>query len=329
MARPFATFIGIDLGGARGKSTAVARLTVEAADAGAGRHAEPLHVLPAARPAAAAVLVEDVSTRHAGVEPWFDDVLVDYLAKMPEGTAIAVNSPLTLPACVRCQEPVCPGQLECVDPAVIWLNTVGAELVQSEALSDRDRIAAVPASGPRPRASAGARAASATVHADAGGMRGRPLLSPYTHRCTAVHLRHERQIHTRETLGQGAGPVTGRAAHLRRALAAHGYRLNENLIEVSSRATVHALFGPRKARGYKRDADPWETRAEIVERLSDSLRFAPTSRLSREEVLRNDHCFEAVLSAYTAFLWARDDWQLPSEGPFDADGWIWAPSGPY
>jgi hypothetical protein len=138
-------------------------------------------------------------------------------------------------------------------------------------------------------------------------------------------LRHARGIKTRETLGQGSGPITARATHLRRALTGHGYTLNENLIEVSPHATVHALFGHRKARGYKRDADPWETRAEIVERLSPTLRFAPTSCFSREQVLRNDHCFEAVLSAYTAYLWARDDWQLPQADVFHGDGHIWAP----
>ena len=91
-------------------------------------------------------------------------------------------------------------------------------------------------------------------------------------------------------------------------------------------ATVRALFGSRRARGYKRDADPWETRAAIVEDLSSHMHFAPTSCLSREEVLRNDHCFEALLSAYTAFLWARDNWELPSDDRlWSEDGWIWAP----
>ena len=128
-------------------------------------------------------------------------------------------------------------------------------------------------------------------------------------------------------MGQGSGPVAARAVHLRRALGRRGYRLNRNLVEVSPRATVHALVDARRARGYKRDADPWETRAEIIERLSDDLRFGLTSCLSREQVLANDHCFEAVLSGYTAYLWARDDWQLPADDAelFGRDGWIWAP----
>jgi hypothetical protein len=63
----------------------------------------------------------------------------------------------------------------------------------------------------------------------------------------------------------------------------------------------------------------------IIEALED-MRFATQSRLAREEVLRNDHCFEALLSSYTAYLWARDGWPLPDE-LFTADGWIWIPPG--
>src|SRR5690348_4412718 len=37
-----------------------------------------------------------------------------------------------------------------------------------------------------------------------------------------------------------------------------------------------------------------------------------------------DHCFDAVISAYTAFLWARDGWDTPG-GVFEDDGWIVAP----
>jgi hypothetical protein len=41
-------------------------------------------------------------------------------------------------------------------------------------------------------------------------------------------------------------------------------------------------------------------------------------------VLQSDHCFDAVLSAYTAYLWARDGWPTP-DGCFTDDGWIVAP----
>ena len=119
------------------------------------------------------------------------------------------------------------------------------------------------------------------------------------------------------------GAITARAGQLRKRLHGAGYQLHGNLLEVSPTATIAALCGDRVARGYKRDADPWVTRASVLEGFTD-LVFAPQSRMAREDVLRNDHCFEAVIAAYTAFLWARDGWQMP-DGVFHDDGWIVTP----
>jgi hypothetical protein len=288
MRSGYTTFVGIDLGGPRGKSTAVARLA---------RTDEP-----------GAALVEEVRTRFRGAEPWGDDALVDYVTSLGDGVVVAIDAPLTVPACVRCVRPACPGYQACEDPATIWLRTVGAELREQTALADRDRIAAVPAGAAVPAAAPPA---------------PRPM-APYTHRCTEVLLHYGQDLVPRENLAQATSPIAARAAHLRRVLAGRGFALHENLLEVSPRVTVHALFGRKRARGYKRDADPWQTRASIVEELGARLRFATSSRLAREEVLRNDHCFDALLAGYTAFLWAVEGWTMP-EGPFADDGWIWTP----
>jgi predicted RNase H-like nuclease len=123
------------------------------------------------------------------------------------------------------------------------------------------------------------------------------------------------------------GPLTARAAHLTRALARFGYKLNTNLLEVYPKATIAKLWGEKIARRYKRRAGTWEARAGILEALSGTLEFAAGSRMAREPCLQNDHCFDAVICAYTAFLWARDGWQMPEEDRqvFAVDGWIWAP----
>lgn len=287
-------YIGIDLGGARGKTTAVARLSP--GDGGTG------------------VSVEEVSTRHGGIDPWYDAVLIDYLARLgSEGSVVAVNAPLTVPACLRCQLTVCPGKDECVDPAVVWLRNEGAEIVAQALENDLDRIVAIPHT----------RASSTFSGTARRSQYQRSRIEPYMHRGSEIELCYERGLLPRDCLGLGTGPIAARAAHLRRMLTGLGFDLHRNLLEVSPRATVHALFGARQARGYRRDADPWETRAAIVEQLDD-MRFALGSRLSREDVLRNDHCFEALISAYTAYLWARDGWTMPT-GIFGEDGWIWAP----
>jgi hypothetical protein len=290
--RIFSTFVGIDLGGARGKTTAVARLAL--GDDG--------------------VAVQEVTTRHRGVDPWHDAVLLDYLLHLEQPAVIAVNAPLTVPACVRCVLPACPGKEACAEPAVQWLCGQGAALAEGAMESDGDRIAVIP-SGHGYRGFAGTPAP-----------RTRPRIEPYMHRAAEVELHYGRGVLSRDSLGASTGPIAARAGHLRRLLASRGYTLHRDLLEVSSRATIHALFGAQKARGYKRDADPWHTRADILDDLRD-MSFARSSRLAKEEVLRNDHCFEALLSGYTAYLWARDGWNMPEgpDGVFAADGWIWVP----
>jgi hypothetical protein len=288
--RPFTRFLGIDLGGARGKTTAVAELTVRAGSAGE------------------MVWVQDVATRRAG-EAWRDETLWEHLAGPTTGTVIAIGAPLTQPACTRCVVPACPGVAACEDPAVIWMRTEGRALAEGEVAGS----VAAPATF-----------VSSPSHGGGHGS-GRSRLLPYAHRATEIVHCHDHEILPVTALGAATGLIAARASQLKRRLAGNGFTLNENLIEVSPHATVAALFDRRRARGYKRDADPWHTRAEIVEQLGD-LAFAPSSRLSREEVLRNDHCFDALVAAYTGYLWAREGWTMPEPADvFAADGWVWAP----
>ena len=292
MTRPFHTFLGVDLGGGKGKNTAVARLEMRD---------DLLEVV-------------EVGTTHEG-QPWYDEKLLDYLGLHSQDAVLAVDAPLTLTACVRCREAVCPGMAACVDPTIVWFRTAGAELV-AQAIDDRDRIAAVPANGKVGR-----------VHAPPAAKK--PHTTPYTQRATEVVLHRRHGIIPRETLGQGMGPLTARAAHLVRALGRHGYRRDENLLEVYPKATIHMLWGAKVARSYKRDVDTWGTRAAVFEKLrgNGKLDFARRSGLARETVLQNDHCFDAVICAYTAYLWATEGWTLPAgdREVFAVDGWIWVP----
>jgi predicted nuclease with RNAse H fold len=281
--RSFTRFIGVDLGGGRGKTTAIAELRT-ARNGGAE--------------------VYEVATRAPG-QPWTDDSIVQRLSSAltePGSVAVAIDAPLTQPACGRCVMPACPGMEVCVDPAVEWLRTEGRALVRVGA----KEVAA----GSRSRSLGSTSAAQAR-------------LAPYTHRATDVDMTYRRGLLPLAALGAASGTVAARAHQLRRRLKALGFELHENLIEVSPQATIGALFDTRTARGYKRDADPWRTRAVVLERLGD-LTFAPQSRMAREDVLQNDHCFDAVISAYTAYLWARDGWAKPA-APFDTDGFIYAP----
>ena len=272
MERRFHTFLGVDLGGGKGKNTAVARLRADEAGG---------------------VRVEEVTARagrNGHTAPLYDRQLLAYVATWREGAVLAIDAPLTLTACVRCREPVCPGLDACVDPTIRWFRDVGDAMLAGGAARN-----------------------------------GKPLSTPYTQRATEVWLHKQRGVLPRETLGQGMGPLTARARHLVRALEPH-FRLNDNLLEVYPKATLQLLFSPQVARGYKRDAPAYETRQRILHSLTD-LHFGPRTGMLREQCFANDHCFDALICAYTAYLWDRQGWQMPLEhrAIWEEDGWIWHP----
>jgi hypothetical protein len=258
--------------------------------------------------------VIEVATR-AGKLPWTDETLIGRLAIPDPQRVIAVDAPLTQAACGRCVVPVCPGTDACVDPAVMWLRTEGRALLLKSAET------AAASSG-----NSSARSIARSTAAPRPSQTGQARLVPYAHRATDVVMTYQRGLLPLSSLGAANTMITARASQLRRRLKGAGYELHGNLLEVSPPATIAALCGPRIARGYKRDADPWVTRASILEGLGD-LTFAPQSRMAREDVLRNDHCFDAVISAYTAYLWARDGWDAPT-GVFADDGWVFCPPTP-
>jgi hypothetical protein len=276
--RKFNHVLGIDLGGGKGKKTALATLRVDGS----------------------AATVVDIAPR-SGAVPFYDPTLLETIRAYGDETLLCIDAPLTLPPCLRCTVPVCPGQDVCVDPSVVEMRALAAEAAETRHADD-----------PFPRMSRDTR-------------RGKPSITPYTQRSTEVYLAANVGIAAREGLGQGTGPLAARAAHLVRALADR-FTLNENLIEAYPKATLVALGLGTPFKKHMRER---ETRARILESLSDELRFGPG--VWRERCIQSDHLFEAVICAFTGFLWARDGWELPATAsgrdPAERlrDGWIWTP----
>ena len=211
-----------------------------------------------------------LTSRHAAATlPLYDQTLLGLLGGIWRRDPDLYRCPADLPPCLRCQVPVCPGQEHCSDSAVVEMRRLTG--------------------------------ANATP-ADRDGRRGKPPITPYTQRATEVHLFLDRGFSPREALGQGTGPLAARAAHLTRALADR-FRLNDNLIEVSPKATLTALGFSRP---YKKHLHERQTRAEILESLAPDLRFGPG--VWREVCVQNDHLFDAVICAFTGYLWSRDRW---------------------
>ena len=262
-SRTFKRFLGVDLGGGKGKKTALALLEI-----GCGPGVTAVELVP-----------------RAGAVPLYDAALIDTIRTLGTDAVVCVDAPLTLPPCLRCNVPVCPGQDACVDPTVVEMKRLCP---------------------PSP--------------ANRDARRGKPSVTPYTQRATEVYLHKRRGVLPRETLGQGMGPLTARAAHLLRALADR-FHLNQNLIEVYPRATLELLGF---CQPYKKNVD---RRIEILARLPD-LVFGPG--VWREECRKSDHLFDAIVCAYTGYLWARQGWSLPDDASemMLRDGWIWVPPEP-
>jgi hypothetical protein len=270
--RDFIHALGVDLGGGKGKKTALATLRVE------GDGATVVGIAP-----------------RMGAQPLYDNALVETIRAHADGALLCIDAPLTLPPCLRCEVPVCPGQDSCVDAAVVEMRAISS---------------AAAAAGDRP---------------SRDSRRGKPSITPYTQRTTEVYMTHRLGIVPREAMGQGTGPLAARAAHVTRALADR-FRLNDNLLEVYPKGTLAALGFVRP---YKKHLKERETRAEILEALAPELRFGPG--VWRELCIQSDHLFDAVICAFTGYLWARDTWTLPDQlGSLRAadcadEGWIWLP----
>ena len=176
MQRPFRTFIGVDLGGGKGKTTALTRLRWEPAPVRTDQGSQPTAPRDLT---GSALIVEDCGGNRPAQNPFYDQRLVEYLLAHHHDTVVAMDAPLTLTACVRCQLPVCPGLTACQVPTVRWFRDRGGAFDRPD----------------------------------------KPKYTPYTQRATEVVLHEDHGIMPRETLGQGMGPLTARMAYLRRALS--------------------------------------------------------------------------------------------------------------
>ena len=96
---PFKRFIGIDLGGGKGKKTALAVLDRSKC----GVTVTALHPRP-------------------DEPPLYDAALVAAVRERAEGATVCVDAPLTLPPCIRCDVACCPGQESCADAEVVTLR---------------------------------------------------------------------------------------------------------------------------------------------------------------------------------------------------------------
>lgn len=288
-------YIGVYLGGAKGKTTALSWL----------QHTPN-------SPEATKCQVLFAKTRSPEESPWTDDVILAWLDKnfSSSSTVIGISAPLTLPSCVRCAEESCPGVTQCKVPSVDWLKNeapllIAANLKQGGYLAYKSSGSNDEIYDPSPK----------------------PIgnIAPYARRCTEVFHQFQGHRISKDHIGNATGPIATRGWHLTKQLRTRNYKLNQNLLEVSARGTIHAIFGEKTAAGYRKDADPWHTRAKILTHLESKIQFSSRSGFSKEKVLQNDHAFDALIAAYSAYQAKSEHWPYQDISPWKEDGWIWLP----
>ncbi len=122
-------FIGISLGGGRGKNTAVARIDFDD---------EGRFVITEARTRSAERGGGEIKGDAPGL-PFRDPQLLAWLERwVDEDTLVGIDAPLTLPACIRCTL-ACPGTDACEVPVVRWMRDWAPRLNPREGRSDRHK----------------------------------------------------------------------------------------------------------------------------------------------------------------------------------------------
>lgn len=302
----FQRFIGVSLGGGRGKTTAVARLE------------------PGDSAGSLALVEARARTGHRGggttfdeaegsATPYRDEVLIAAIeSHLDDDTVVAFDVPLTLPPCVRCRL-ACPGIPRCEVPTVRWMRRHGPALAVQGGRSDPGK----PSSTPYTQRATELLLERATLQPrEALGQGMGPLAAraTYLRRRLSPRLRlHENliEVHPRATLIRWFGADTERRSRIgdrpatwelrKRMLASmtEGLRLDRVWPEVVVRNVhvFHAVVATFTARLWA--LEDWRGPAELMAGLGETRDSSERARVA-----------DAVAELGTAWV---------------EDGWIWTP----
>ncbi len=197
-------------------------------------------------------------------------------------SCIAIDAPLQLPKCIRC-EVKCPGLDRCREPEVKWMQEMHKKRAKNK--------------------------------------RPNKMFTPYTERATEIYIANELEepFHPSHALGSNAAPLLARAHFLRR-------RLEIPVIEVYPKLTLwrigNALDIPKSyLRFHKHAVDSDEARHYILKRLIEK-EIAFIYQQDLRTMVENNICFEAFISALTAFLKFRGQTEKRPPGFPKDEGWI-------
>lgn len=263
---PARRFIGVSLGGARGKTTAIARL--EWKEDGTPLVLVEARVKVGHRGSGAEGLVEDNEEASPRLGYFRDEALVRYLKQWPgEECVLAMDVPLSLPPCLRCDRE-CPGQSQCTVPEVVWMREQVGRLLPRSGRSDRDK----------------------------------PRICPYSERATDLVNAYFGDSGA-EALAGTVGPLAARAHYLKKHLRDR-FRCQENWIEVCPRTAITRCMGKKLELATRRGSyeEVWLARRSVLLRAIEGLEVRG---VWPDMVARNVHVFRALVSAWLAHRWDR------------------------
>lgn len=196
-----------------------------------------------------------------------DDRLIELLETTAART-VAVNSPLSLPPCIGCVMPECPGISRCVVPEVEYMRHVATQT----------------------------------------DVRQEKMPTPYTQRAADVYLRQliakglPVAIDVDETLGASNAPLTARFQYLRSHLP------KQSFIEVNSKITTARLadwfgFSSRELRRYRGMEHGLLNRVFLLQKMEKKQRDLPgiphlfLYETDMQLLAASIHAFDAFMAA--------------------------------
>lgn len=256
-------FIGVSLGGARGKTTAIARLEWQ-------EDGTPL-VLVEARVkvghkgggAQGLTLSEDGPERLGYFR---DEALIEYLGQWSDKSSVlAMDVPMRLPPCLTCSLE-CPGSQACEVPEVVWMRNMVSRLLPRPGRSDKDK----------------------------------PRYCPYSERAADLVNAYFGKSGT-DALSGTVSSLAARGQYLQKRLRRE-YCLGENWVEACPKTAIARCMSPQLELATRRGSyeQVWLARRDVLLQAIEGL---TVKGVWPDMVARNVHVFRALVCAWLAYRW--------------------------
>ena len=223
-----------------------------------------------------------------------DERLLEALVHTGPFDHVFTDCPLTVPPCVACTRPVCPGAVKCEDVAVAVMLNVSNRLRSK------------------------------------GGKRSRPV-NPQSQRLWDVlRLDSESEDRTEPSYSANLAPLVARARSLQRRLNAVEPKIV--LKETSVASALETLrpglrFKSNSKILYRNFENGRKFREQVMTALERNhwIQFGPEAKDFKESILAHIECFEAFICALVGALHSAGLTANQPAGFIESEGWVFLP----